>query len=169
MGTLSPPQLLPIRVATLKDARLLHELAAQALYEIDGINYDVDTYETFRNVFAHGDAAGACRIIVAHERGKPQSLVASGAAWIHQILPAAWLPNGKLGYLQWFYTAPAWRGRGIAHAIGEQLIAWLGQAGCTRVQLHAIDKAAPVYRRLGFEPTLHENFWLKLPTSPTTR
>ncbi|MGH3803888.1 MAG: GNAT family N-acetyltransferase, partial [Pseudonocardiaceae bacterium] len=104
-----------------------------------------------------------CRVLVAHPPQAPLELVACGVGWVHQLLPAYWLINGKAGYLQSLYTSPGWRDRGIASEIARQLIEWLRQASCTRVQLHADGKAAAIYRRLGFEPTRYENFWLRLP------
>ncbi|MGH3426759.1 MAG: GNAT family N-acetyltransferase, partial [Mycobacteriales bacterium] len=103
-----------------------------------------------------------CRALVAHPIGEPGGLVSYGAAWIHQIMPALWLPSGKMGYLQGFYTVPAWRGRGISRGIAEQLLAWLTEAGCTQAHLHAVAAAAPLYQRLGFVPARNSNLWLKL-------
>ncbi|MGH3545616.1 MAG: GNAT family N-acetyltransferase, partial [Mycobacteriales bacterium] len=83
--------------------------------------------------------------------------------------PAQWIPNGKMGYLQGFYTKPAWRGRGAAGGIARSLIAWLELIGCSWAQLHPIAEAAPIYRKLGFTLGRHDNLWLRLPAEGGTQ
>lgn len=51
------------------------------------------------------------------------------------------------------YTAPAWRGRGVARQIMRTIIDWLRGQGFQSVVLHASDAGRHLYETLGFEPT----------------
>jgi GNAT superfamily N-acetyltransferase len=56
------------------------------------------------------------------------------------------------------YTMPAWRGRGIASALLQELIAVARQSNCRRIRLHAISKAVPIYTRADFIPASNEMY-----------
>ncbi len=119
----------------------------------------------YRAVFSRACTSTQGRILVAQHPNDTERVVACGTAWVHQLLPAPWLPTGNLGYLQWFFTEPAWRGQHLARTIAQDLIAWLRNRGCPRVHLHAALKAKPLYDGLGFETTRYENLWLDQTTS----
>jgi GNAT superfamily N-acetyltransferase len=51
------------------------------------------------------------------------------------------------------YTEPAWRGRGIARALMEALMAWATAEECDRVLLHASEAGRHLYQSLGFVAT----------------
>lgn len=51
------------------------------------------------------------------------------------------------------YTEPPWRGKGIARALMQELMAWATDKGADRVLLHASDAGRPLYRSLGFVGT----------------
>lgn len=59
-------------------------------------------------------------------------------------------PSGREGYVLNVYTRPAWRGRGIAAALLNELLAeaWARGVGCVR--LHATAAGWPLYERSGF-------------------
>lgn len=100
------------------------------------------------------------RVYVAESPTGTGHLVACGAAWRYQLLPAFWLPTGWMGFLQWFYTSREWRGRGLASQIVTSCVQWLTAQGCSRVQLHASPAAENLYRRLGFGDSSFPNLWL---------
>jgi GNAT superfamily N-acetyltransferase len=57
------------------------------------------------------------------------------------------------------YTVPAWRGRGVATAIMDALIAHARERHARRVILRTSDDGRGVYERLGFRDP---GFWLQL-------
>jgi GNAT superfamily N-acetyltransferase len=61
--------------------------------------------------------------------------------------------TGPLPLVVNVYTEPDWRGRGIARALMEAVIAWAAGAGCDRVVLHASDAGRHLYESLGFVAT----------------
>ena len=61
-------------------------------------------------------------------------------------------PEHRLfGYIWSVYVDPRFRRRGIARALCERAIAYLGTLGCTTVALHASEAGEPLYEQLGFE------------------
>lgn len=103
--------------------------------------------------------AGTARLLVADDPDVGGHLVAIGMATILDSAPTIWLPNGKMGYLQWFYTVPKYRRRGIASAMIDDLIAWFRSNEVQRAQLHGDAAALSLYERKGFHPASYANYW----------
>ncbi len=59
------------------------------------------------------------------------------------------------------YTEPEYRGRGLARAIMEAMIAWCREQGFALVSLHASEAGRPLYESLGFKPTNEMRLALK--------
>jgi ribosomal protein S18 acetylase RimI-like enzyme len=74
---------------------------------------------------------------------------AVGVRW--DRLPTPWNEEGRGAYVQYVWTEPAHRRRGVARAVMERLIALLAAAGVADVDLHATAAAEAMYRSLGFE------------------
>ena len=60
---------------------------------------------------------------------------------------------GREGLVMNVYTDPAWRRRGIARRLMEEIIAWAKGVGIVRLVLHASDEGRPLYEQLGFAAT----------------
>ncbi|HZC04721.1 MAG TPA: GNAT family N-acetyltransferase [Ktedonobacterales bacterium] len=69
------------------------------------------------------------------------------------MLPTLTVPHRKRGYVSSVYTAPAWRRRGVARQLMEQLIARAREMGMQRLVLWASDMGRPLYLDQGFEPS----------------
>jgi GNAT superfamily N-acetyltransferase len=59
----------------------------------------------------------------------------------------------QVGYVWGVYVRPEHRGRRIGEALVLTCMSHLKSIGCGRVLLHAGERSAPLYRRMGFEPT----------------
>jgi GNAT superfamily N-acetyltransferase len=59
--------------------------------------------------------------------------------------------SGREAYVMNMYTAPAWRGRGLAGQILAQILGFVRDSGVTVVRLHATAQGRPIYERAGFE------------------
>ncbi|NMO16112.1 GNAT family N-acetyltransferase [Pyxidicoccus fallax] len=66
--------------------------------------------------------------------------------------PAASDLGGLEGYVLNMYTAPAWRGRGLARALLAELMAFAREAGMSKLWLHASEDGRPLYEKVGFAP-----------------
>jgi GNAT superfamily N-acetyltransferase len=78
--------------------------------------------------------------------------VASGGVSVIKTVPLPEDPTLEIGFLHSVYTLPSMRGRGIASAILDRLIAYCRDRGLTRVQLNASEQGRGVYRNKGFQP-----------------
>lgn len=54
------------------------------------------------------------------------------------------------GYIWGVYVGPAYRGRGIATRLTQEVVDYLRSIGCTRAVLNASPSGRPIYSRLGF-------------------
>jgi ribosomal protein S18 acetylase RimI-like enzyme len=100
-------------------------------------------------------AGDLMRIVVADVGS---GLVSCGVGVIDQRLPSPYTRNSRCGYVFGIVTDPAYRGRGYARTILQDLLDWFVARDVARVDLHASAEGAPLYRKLGFmdhpEPTL---------------
>ncbi len=69
------------------------------------------------------------------------------------MLPSLTELHRKRGYVSSVYTEPAWRRRGVARRLMEQLLARAQEMGVTRLILWPSDMGRPLYLDQGFEPS----------------
>ncbi|HEY7975121.1 MAG TPA: GNAT family N-acetyltransferase [Ktedonobacterales bacterium] len=69
------------------------------------------------------------------------------------MLPSLTELHRKRGYVSSVYCDPAWRRRGIARHLMEQLVARAREMGVQRLILWASDMGRPLYLDLGFAPS----------------
>jgi len=103
----------------------------------------------FRRYFERRIAGGEARFFVACDgseiAGTAGAMIADGYPFdVHAI---------KRGYIFGVRVAPAHRNKGLATQLTEASVAFLQQAGCKKIRLHASPFGRPVYERLGFTPT----------------
>lgn len=79
--------------------------------------------------------------------------IGSGGLIFIQKPPMPSNDSGREAYLMNMYTAPSWRGRGVARAIVGAILAFAREAGISTVRLHASVPGRPVYERAGFKAT----------------
>jgi GNAT superfamily N-acetyltransferase len=106
-------------------------------------------------------------VMVAEDPISPDRLVATAAASIATRLPGPGKASGRVAYVQWIATDPAWRRRGLAREVTTALLEWLTTRDVPIVELHATAEAAPMYRALGFEPGPYPAMRLGLMPSQT--
>ncbi|GII57769.1 N-acetyltransferase [Planotetraspora thailandica] len=78
-------------------------------------------------------------------------LAACGIGAVDRRLPTPYNPGGLIGHVFGVVTDPAYRKRGYARAIMEDLLAWFEGRGLRRVDLNASPDGQGLYRSLGFE------------------
>ena len=82
---------------------------------------------------------------------QPARLVASVAGTLVHRLPTPLNPAGAVGYVQWVYTDPEFRGHGLARQAMAALLAWYDEQDVRTVELHATAMAESMYIGLGFD------------------
>ena len=79
-------------------------------------------------------------------------VVATGAVSVYDVPPGPG-PAHREAYVMSMYTRPSHRGRGIARAVLDALVAFASDTGTVgRVWLRASDAGRPVYVGADFEP-----------------
>ena len=141
---------IPIRAATAADVEALASLRAAFLAEVAGADAaDPRLLDALRSYFRLAVPAGEFVGYVAEADG---AAVATGGLVFHRHAPSAKSLDGLEGYVMNMYTAPPWRGRGIATRLLHSLLGDARRRGCARVSLHAISRAHKIYAGAGFTP-----------------
>ena len=137
------------RIATEQDIPVMCRIRKQQLID-EGLRPCMDIDEELRSYFAGKLADGSLVEWLAEEDGQ---VVATAAIAFMEFPPTYTNRTGIRGYITNMYTAPEYRGKGIASAMLEKLTDEAGKRGVTRVWLHASALGEPVYRRIGFAKT----------------
>ncbi len=147
------------RDATTNDIDEILRLA-YAMWSDFGLNIPHGDWEEASRVFMTSRlGSGDYRILVIEDPKQPGHLIACGVGLLFDLTPAFWLPNGRMGYLQWFYTEPEWRKKGLSSSILDEFTDWFSDHDIDRVQLHAAPMAEKLYRQRGFENSKYPNLW----------
>ncbi len=85
--------------------------------------------------------------LVAEAEGR---IVGTGWLVLFRKPPSSGNMSGVEGYVLNMYTEPAWRGRGIARRLVEEMLAIAREAGAPLVWLRATEAGRRVYEKLGF-------------------
>lgn len=155
----------PIRLATKEDTDEILRLARAMWAEWNVEAPDGPWLENARTMISTRNGTDGYRVLVVDDPNDPSRLISMGIAVTYDLTPAIWLPNGKMGYLQWFYTHPDFRKQGIATDMVQQFLDWFNENNVTRVQLHASKMAQSLYATNGFEESDFVNMWWMAPNT----
>ena len=86
-------------------------------------------------------------------------VVASAAVVFYDFPPTYTNASGKKAYVTNMYTAPEYRGKGIATSLLTKLVEDTKRAGIAKMWLGASKLGRPVYKKFGFKDT---DEWLEL-------
>jgi GNAT superfamily N-acetyltransferase len=92
--------------------------------------------------------------IVVDDDRAPGRLAASAMAEVVDRLPGPTDTTARWAYISSVSTDRDHRRRGFARASMTALLAEVRAAGATRIELHATPDGEPLYRELGFAPTV---------------
>lgn len=134
-------------------ARLRQEMALEMGSDFDARSPDWRT--KFSAYFGAKQADGTAQLFVAYDGDEPV-----GCA-IVSILEhyRRYVFGTENAYVNAVYVKPAYRRRGIARRLMQQVVAWARERGCTSVRLRASDEGRFLYEALGF----HEGREMELP------
>ena len=137
-----------VRWATIADLEELVRLR-RVMFDSMGIEVPPESEAAVRSVLAAGLEAGDFFAAVV-DGDEPGRLAACGVGMTAQRIPGPHNLSGRYGYVQSMVTDEAHRSRGLARAVLEHLMARFAADGVVRVDLHATDLGAPLYRSMGF-------------------
>ena len=140
-----------VRRAAAEDVAELTRLRVEFLNEVNdrseppaGFAGDLERY--FRAAMADGSFLAW----LAEEDGR---IVATSGMCLHRVAPNYSNPSGNTAYVLNMYTAPEFRGRGLASQLFSRLIEEARGRGCGKMALHATEAGRRVYERFGFRPS----------------
>ena len=73
----------------------------------------------------------------------------SGLVFVHRP-PSAQNLSGMEAYVMTMYTAPAWRGQGVATALLKEVMGFVKGASARRIYVHATTDGKRIYEKAGF-------------------
>ena len=115
-----PMQNVTYHRAESTDIPVLVELRVAFLAEVAGADpNDADLAKALTEYFSASLPSGEFIAYVAEVQNR---VVASSGLIFHKHPPSAKNPSGLEAYIMNMYTAPAWRGRGIASALLQELV-----------------------------------------------
>ena len=150
---------LNVRAATAADAGILARHRAEMFRDMGEVapgTYDA-LVAASRAFFEQTVAAGMYRGWLATDPAT-QTVVAGVGLMLRERLPRPDRASGAVearaeGYVLNVYTEPAWRRRGVARRLMDELIAWAKAHEIGRLTLHASAQGHGLYERLGFRAT----------------
>lgn len=149
------PTLRPARASDVED---LVEMRALMFAEMGVTSDRSDWRASAGEWFMHAvDDPSVC-LVVFEDNG---TLVACGMAEVHRGAPGPTCPTGRTAHVSNLVTRRSARGRGLASQCMAHLLKWATEHA-DRVELHASDDGAAMYRRMGFEETANPAMRLAL-------
>jgi GNAT superfamily N-acetyltransferase len=146
-----------VRLAVVGDTAEILKLAS-LMYESIGIDPSRPEWRHVATDHLSERLGLDAAVFVVDHPSEAGRLVAIGAGTISRRLPSPGNPGGRIGYVQWMSTDPAWRRRGFARQIMLALLEWFRENGASSVELHAAPLGERLYQELGFDkgrsPTL---------------
>ncbi len=95
---------------------------------------------------------------------KDAEVVAGACVWVREVQPhPGRISPAREPYLMSVYTAPQYRGLGIATRLVKEAVKWAKKKGFTQMTLHASRMGRRLYKRLGWERTWEMRVNLKSP------
>ena len=84
----------------------------------------------------------------------PDGSIAAGAGlWLMEWMPHRPGSPGRRGNVLNVYTKPAYRSRGLARRLMNQIVEWARDRGIEVLVLNASDEGRPLYESMGFHAT----------------
>lgn len=146
-----------VRRATADDADVLAHHRAAMFRDMGTLR--PEDYDALRAAvrpwFADAIPTGEYVAFVATPAGRTHEIVGGAGMQLRRLLPrpradGAGVELRPQALVMNVYTEPAWRRRGLAALLMEQVLAWAGEHGVGGMVLHASPEGRPLYERLGF-------------------
>lgn len=140
------------KIATSEDIAELMAIRLEMLREVNFLPPDSIFSEEFclysRDYFLNGNHT---TVLAIDEKDEENGKTIGCATLCYmEFMPTFSHPTGKRAHLMNVYTAPDYRGQGMARRMVEWLIEEARFRGVTEISLDATASGRPLYRKLGF-------------------
>lgn len=145
-----------IRRATLADLDALVALRVALMREMGDVAPadEAALAEAIRRFLIAELPAG--RFLVWVAAGEDGAVIACGGLVFVRKPPSPRNHSGREAYIMNMYTAPQWRGRGLASRLFAALVAQARESGVGGIRLHATEDGRGLYARAGFRAVATE-------------
>ncbi|MEU7961251.1 GNAT family N-acetyltransferase [Micromonospora humida] len=157
-----------VRRAVVADAGEIVRLRGVMLADIDQMAPAPGPWQQAAREVLHrrlAEPADLMAVFVVDDPDRPGALAACATGTIEQRLGGPGNPDGLTGYVFNVVTEPVHRRRGYSRACLEALLDWYRQRGVGKIDLRASPQGEPLYRSLGFVPTIGPTLRLSLPVA----
>ena len=137
------------KIATTEDIAELMTIRLEMLREVNILSKDYPFSEDFCSYSREYFLKGNHTTVLAVDGEDEKSIGCATLCYI-EMMPTFSHPTGKRAHLMNVYTAPNYRGQGIARRMVEMLIEEARRRGITEISLDATTSGRPLYRKLGF-------------------
>ena len=138
------------KFAASEDIAGLMAIRLEMLREVNFLPPDYAFSEEFcsysRDYFLNGQHTTV--LAIDENDGKP---IGCATLCYMELMPTFSHPTGRRAHLMNVYTAPDYRGQGMARRMVEMLIEEARRRGVTEISLDATASGRPLYRKLGFQ------------------
>ena len=149
-GKESNDAMIQYKIATTEDIAELMAIRLEMLREVNDLSKDYALSEEFcsysREYFLNGNHTTV--LVVDGDNEKP---IGCTTLCYLEIMPTFSHPTGRRAHLMNVYTAPNYRGQGIARCMVEMLIEEARRRGITEISLDATASGRPLYKKAGFQ------------------
>ena len=134
------------RIGTKQDIPIMCQIRKQQLID-EGIDPTITIEKELLRYFEDKIGDGSLVEWLLEDKGR---IIATAAIAFIEFPPTYTNKTGVKGYITNMYTAPDYRGRGIATTLLNKLLDVAKQRGVHQIWLHASHLGKPVYERVGF-------------------
>ena len=137
------------KIANSEDIAELMAIRLEMLREVNILSNDYVFSEDFC-VYSREYFLSDNHTTVLAFDGKINEPIGCATLCYMEFIPTFSHPTGKRSHLMNVYTAPDYRGQGIARRMVEMLMEEARRRGVTEISLDATASGRPLYRKLGF-------------------
>jgi ribosomal protein S18 acetylase RimI-like enzyme len=141
---------LQYKKATSQDMEMLLKARIEMLRAVNNPPADTDFSQIEANCRVYYSDSFEKDAHVAYLVFDGDTFVGCGGVSFFQGVPSFHNPSGMRAYIVNIYTAPEYRGRGIATKVVDLLVQEAKKRDIKRITLVASDMGRPVYERYGF-------------------
>lgn len=160
-----PTGVLACRPATPADAGVLAEHRVAMFRDMGDLHpdHEVALREASARYFATALERHEYLAWLAERPGAPAPIVGGAGLQLRPLLPrpepgGTGIQLGREGLVLNVYVEPAWRRRGVARRLMEEVLRWAPANGVVRLVLHASADGRRLYESLGFVATSEMRF-----------
>ena len=143
------------RLGTRADIPVMAQIRKQQLID-EGISPDISIDEELLRYFDAKLSDGSLVEWLVEDEGE---VVATAAILFLDFPPTYTNRSGIRGYITNMYTAPSYRGKGVATSMLEKLIDEARSRSVNKIFLSASTLGKPVYKKFGF---IEKDQWMEL-------